>query len=52
MKKLMLIFLFIVTGICLYGCKSIHIGGSAGAGTVSGSGQVTVSIPQEEGIAK
>jgi hypothetical protein len=46
MRKILFLYLLIaIMGI--YGCKSIHVGGSGGSGTVSGSGQVTVSIPQQ-----
>lgn len=31
----------------LYGCKSINVGGNAQAGTVSGGGHVTISIPKK-----
>ena len=48
MKKLLEIALLISIFMYIIGCKSIHVGGNAQAGTVSGSGQVTVSIPQEQ----
>jgi len=45
MRKIIILYLLIFISFC--GCKSINVGGNAQAGTVSGSGQITVSLPQE-----
>ncbi|MDD5617481.1 MAG: hypothetical protein PHG69_00150 [Candidatus Omnitrophica bacterium] len=44
-NKIMIVLLAAI--INLYGCKSINVGGNARAGTVSGDGHVTISIPKK-----
>lgn len=37
---------FVIFCVILSGCRTIHVGGSGGAGGIYGSGGVTIPVPQ------
>jgi len=48
MRKRQLVCLILILSLSLCGCRSIYVGGSGNIGGVSGSGGVSIPVPDRD----